>query len=278
MISTMSFKPDERGNSEKTVKKMENCAMEVRDWLVENKLMNNDGKTLISIIGTPQQLKKVQIGTIRNGESDIPISQQVKNPGVIFDSELSMHQHVGMLCKNGFYHLRNIVQVHKNLTRDTAETMVHAFVTSTLDCCNALLYGLPNRQISRLQHLQNASARVITHTNKYDHITPALEDLHWLPISSSIEFKCLVIVWKALHGLAPKYLSDLIYVRQSRSRRTQGRIILEDHLTKLVTGGDRSFRKMAPTLWNALAGHIAVAETLTSFKSALKTHLFRKCF
>ncbi len=48
----MSFKPDEKGNSEKTVKKMENCAMEVHDWLVENKLMNNDGKTLISLIGT----------------------------------------------------------------------------------------------------------------------------------------------------------------------------------------------------------------------------------
>ncbi len=82
--------------------------------------MNNDGKTLISLIGTPQQLKKVQIGTIRIGESDIPISQQVKNLGVIFDSELSMHQHVSMLCKNGFYHLRNIGQVLKNPTRDAA--------------------------------------------------------------------------------------------------------------------------------------------------------------
>ncbi len=75
--------------------------------LVENKLMNNDGKTLISLIGTPLQLKKVQIETIRIGESDIPINQQVKNLGVICDSELSMHQHVGMLCKNKFYHLRN---------------------------------------------------------------------------------------------------------------------------------------------------------------------------
>ncbi len=134
----MSFKPDEKGTSEKIVKKMENCAMEVRDWLVENKLMNNDGKTLISLIGTPQQLKKVQIGTIRIGESDIRISQQVKNLGAIIDSKLSMHQHVGILCKNGFYHLRNIGQVRKNLTRDVAETMVHAFVTSRLDCCNAL--------------------------------------------------------------------------------------------------------------------------------------------
>ncbi len=120
------------------LKKMDNCAMEVHEWSIENKHMNNDGKTLISLIGTPQQLKKVQIGTIRIGESDIPISQQVKNLGVIFDSELSMHQHVGMQCKSGFYHLRNIEQVHKNLTRDGAETTVHAFVTSRLDCCNAL--------------------------------------------------------------------------------------------------------------------------------------------
>ncbi len=188
-----------------------------------------------------------------------------------------MHQHVGMLCKNGFYHLRNIGQVRKNLTRDAAEKTVHVFVISRLDCCNALLYGLPNCQISRFQRVQNAALRVITHTNKYDHITPALRDLHWLPISSRIEFKCLVIVWKALHGLAPKYLSDLIDVRQSRSRGTQRRIILEVNLTKLVTCGDRYFRKMAPTLWNSLPDHIAVTESLTSFKSALKTHLVRNC-
>ncbi len=127
--------------------------------------MNNDGKTLISLIGTPQQLKKVQIGSIQIRKSDIPISQQVKNLGVIFNSELSIHQHIGMLCKNGFYHLRNIGQVRKNLTRETAETMVHAFVTSRLDCYNELLYGLPNCQISRLQSVQNAAARVITHTH-----------------------------------------------------------------------------------------------------------------
>ncbi len=183
-----------------------------------------------------------------------------------------MHQHVGMLCKNGFYHLRNIGQVHKNLTRDAAETMINAFVTSRLDCCNALLYGLPNCQISRLQRIQNAAARVITHTNQYDHITPALKDLHWLPISSRTEFKCLVIVWKALHGLAPKYLSDLIDVRQSRSPRTQRKIILEDHLTKLVTGGDRSFRKMAPTCG---MHYLTILLLQPSHHS---THLFRKCF
>ncbi len=58
---SMSFKPNGNANSEKTVKKMENCAMEVREGLIENKMMNNNGKTLISLIGTPQQVKKVQI-------------------------------------------------------------------------------------------------------------------------------------------------------------------------------------------------------------------------
>ncbi len=143
------------------LKKIENCAMEVHKWLIENKLMNNDGKTLISLIGTLQQLKKVQIGTIRIGESNIPISQQVNNLEVIFDSELRMHQHVSMLYKSCFY----IGQVRKNLTKDAAEITVHVFVTSRLDCCNALLYGLPNYKISRLQ--QNAAARVITHTHTH---------------------------------------------------------------------------------------------------------------
>ncbi len=77
--------------------------------------MNNDGKILIA---TPRQLKEVQFGTIRIGECDISIGQKVKNLGVIFDGELSMCQHVGLLCKSGFYLLRDTGQMCKYLTRD----------------------------------------------------------------------------------------------------------------------------------------------------------------
>ncbi len=64
-----------------------------------------------------------------------------------------------------------------------AETLIHAFMTSRLDYCNALLGGCSAHLINKLQLVQNAAARVLTRTRKYDHISPVLSTLQWLPIN-----------------------------------------------------------------------------------------------
>ncbi len=83
-------------------------------------------------------------------------------------------------------------------------------MTSRLDYCKALLGGLSARLINNLQMVQNAAARVVTRTRNYDHISPVLSTLHWLPIKHCIDFKMLLITYKALNGLAPQYLSELL--------------------------------------------------------------------
>ncbi len=88
-----------------------------------------------------------------------------------------------------------------------AETLIHVFMTSRLDYCNALLGGCSARLINKLQ---NAAARLLTRTRKYDHIRPVLSTLHWLPIKHHIDFKILLITYKALNGLASQYLSELL--------------------------------------------------------------------
>ena len=140
-----------------------------------------------------------------------------------------MRHHITNVCQAGFFYLHNIRCIKMYLSRDSLLTLVHAFITSRLDYCNALLYGLPKEQIAKLQRVQNAAARLIMDIGKYSHITPALYELHWLPVPARIHFKILLLAFKAIHGLAPAYISNLLVIKRKSSYnlRSNSGILLE---------------------------------------------------
>ncbi len=149
-------------------------------------------------------------------------SSSVRNLGVLFNSNLSFDSHVSSICKTAFFHLKNISKLRPMLSMSNAEILIHAFMTSRLDYCNALLGGCSARLINKLQMVQNAAAGVLTRTRKYEHISPVLSTLHWLPTKHRIDFKILLITYKALNGLAPHYLSELLsHYSPSRPLRSQ---------------------------------------------------------
>ena len=94
--------------------------------------------------------------------SQITPSSQARNLGVIFDSTMTLKPHISNIVRVSSFHIRNISRIRKYLNQSAAEQIIHAFVTSRLDNGNALFYGLPQNQISRLQHIQNTAARVVT--------------------------------------------------------------------------------------------------------------------
>ncbi len=117
--------------------------------------------------------------------------------------------------------------------------------------------------------VQNAAARVLTRTRKYDHITPVLLILHWLSIKHRIDFTILLITYKTLNGLAPQYLSKLLsHYSPPHLLRSQksGNLILP-RISKSTAGG-RSFSYLAPKLWNNLPNTVREADTLCQFKSS----------
>ena len=147
-----------------------------------------------------------------------------------------MLPHVNSDCKSAFCHLRNISGIRKLLSHKTTETLVHAFVTSTLDHCTLFV---PKYVIKKLQSIENAAARLITSSRKYDHITPILFDLHWLP-----EF-----THKALHRQSPIYIQDLIRrYSTSKTLRSSSALHLSPVDFNLKSYGSRAFAVSAPEL------------------------------
>lgn len=156
---------------------------------------------------------------------------------------------------------------------------MHAFISTRLDYCNALYVGVSQASLSRLQLIQNVAARLLAGTRKREHITPVLASLHWLPVHFRIHFKILLFAYKALNGLAPSYLSDLLHpYAPLKSLRSADQSLLVIPKSRLKQRGDRAFAVVAPKLWNELPPHVRLAPTLPVFKSRLKTYLFSLAF
>uniref|UniRef100_A0A3P8PY01 Reverse transcriptase domain-containing protein n=1 Tax=Astatotilapia calliptera TaxID=8154 RepID=A0A3P8PY01_ASTCA len=253
-----------------------NCILDIRSWMAENFLQLNQDKTEVLIVGPEAQREKL---LSKLEAFSLCPSLQVKNLGVIFDSELGFIPHVKHVTKIGFYHLKNIARVRPILSRANTEMLMHAFITSRIDYCNALLSGLPKKNISTLQLLQNSAARVLTKTRGRAHITPVLESLHWLPVCFRIDFKVLLLVFKCLNGLGPSYLSDLLLpYKPSRTLRSSGTGLFIVPKVRTHTHGEAAFQWYGPRLWNSLLEELRAAENVHVFKNRLKTHLFNLAF
>ena len=97
--------------------------------------------------------------------------------------------------------LHNIGRIRKFLSPDDTKSLVHAFITSRIDYCNSLLYGLPACQLNKMQRVLNAAARLVCKAPQYSHVTPLLRELHWLPIRQRVNFKIILFAFKAIHGM-----------------------------------------------------------------------------
>ena len=117
-----------------------------------------------------------------------------------------------------------------------------------MDNGNSLLYGINEQLLTKLHRAQNAAARMLTRTRKFDHISPILKQLHWLPIRQRIQFKLLLLTWKSLHAMAPMYLNELFspYIPK-RTLRSADKILLTVPRT-VSSYGDRGFYAAAPKL------------------------------
>ncbi|KAI5097846.1 hypothetical protein C0J45_11573, partial [Silurus meridionalis] len=232
--------------------------------MLNNFLLLNSDKTEVLLLGP--HAAKSKLSDYAASLDGVSVCTAVKDLGVIIDPSLSFESHVNNITRIAFFHLRNIAKIRNMMMLQDAVKLVDAFVTSRLDYCNALLSGCVSKCINKLQLVQNAAARVLTRSRKYDHITPVL---------ISIDYKILLLTYKALNALTPQYLSELLYqYNPSRSLRSQNSGLLVVLRIAKSTKGGRSFSHLAPKLWNSLPDSVQVSDTLSQFKCRLKIYVF----
>ena len=212
----------------------------------------------------------------------VECSNKIRLLGTWLNTGPTFKHQISMKCHTAMFNLQKIRQIRPVLTIDTCWTIVFGLVTSHLDYANALYIGLPDCDLAKLQHVQNAAGKLVLNKSKYNSAAQALTELHWLPIKFRIIHKILTLVYKSLKGSAPKYLQELLQKQQpGRDGLGSGNdptITLKVQRTKCKTFVDRSFSVASPRLWNNLPYNIRSADNLDSFKSKLKTHLFREAF
>jgi len=169
----------------------------------------------------------------------------------------------------------------RSLSAVAVKAVVHAFISSRLDYCNSLLIGVNDGLLRRLQSVQNAAARLVTGTWRCEHITPALQQLHWLPVRQRIQYKLASFAFRALSGLVPDYLAgdyQLVADSGRRSLRSAERRVCSVPRQN-STFGNRSFAAAGPRAWNELPFSLRdTGLSLTTFNAHLKTYLFSTAF
>src|SRR6476469_3503706 len=182
----------------------------VYSWLVSNRLSVNPSKTEYLLIGNPQQLEKI-ISSISFCSTNISTTDSARKLGVVLDSNLSFNKQISAVCKSCFFQIRQLRQIRSSLDCNSTIILVNTLVSSKLDYCNSLYFGLPSSSLSRLQSVQNSLARVVfASVKRTDNITPSLKKLHWLPIPQRITLKIGLLTFKVLAHQEPTYLCDLL--------------------------------------------------------------------
>ena len=274
-------------NFSHSIQKLKNCLNDIQNFMFTNKLKLNPDKTEFILIGSKsngkQLLPHFPINILGNQVSP---AQSVKNLGVVFDSNLTLSDHVSQVIKSTRVHARYLYKIHPILDLKTSVLLANTLVNSRFDYCNSLFLSLTDFELRRLQLVQNSLCRVVTCSSKFSHITPQLKKRYWLPVRYRVQFKIGLITYKILNQGQPVYLSELIhpYTSSRNTRRSTPKLkflhapTFDHRVHKSIKHFSNSFSHYASVLWNSFPFQIRNSISVASFRKHLKTHLFNSSF
>ena len=262
---------------------MQSCISDVKAWATANMLKLNDSKTELMLVTSKRSKHLHNLPTsITIGNAQIPFKQSVKNLGFTLDCHLTMNAHVSNIARTCYYELRRLASIRRFLTSTATATLVSAFVLSRIDYCNSLLFGSTNDVTSHLQRIQNYAARVIFRLPMSSSITIHLKSLHWLPVKVRSTYKIACLCYHCHSSTAPSYVTDMLHKKPLHTCNTRSSSytmpLLNRPAHSKATLGDRSFSFASSSVWKSIPNDVRYAPSLSSFKSRLKTYLFRSVY
>ena len=164
---------------------MQSCMSNVKAWGTANMLRLNDNKTELMLVTSKRTKHLHNLPTsIATGIAQIPFKNSVKNLGLTLDCHHTLNAYISNIARTCYFELRRLACIRRFLTSTATATLVSAFVLSTFDYCNSLLFDSTHDVTSHLQQIQNYAARVILRLPKSSSITMHLKALHWLPFKA----------------------------------------------------------------------------------------------
>jgi hypothetical protein len=277
----VEFNPKIVGDCDHALTKLTSCIAKINEWMVENMLQLNQDKTEFIIFANNRVLPTLSNIELRLGNLCIYPKSSVKDLGVILDSSLNMSSHINSVCSSVNFHIRNLWRIRRFISQEACHSAVRGLVLSRLDYANSLLFGAREKDLQRLQRLQNKAARLVFSCGRDQPSVGLLDTLHWLPVKERIKFKLFLYIFKCIHAEAPTYLVQ--HIRLQTSNDPHGfrhRLRSSSDLTRLCVSrsfrkaGDVSFSIGAPKIWNELPTDVREVKSVSEFKTKLKTFLY----
>ena len=266
------------GETEQLQNRLSDCVDEMAAWMESNSLQLNRSKTEAIWFSSLRKVNKLPTKQIRILDTFISPSESVKSLGVFMDRDLSINSHISKMLQAGFSAFRQIRSIKKCLSYESFRTLAVALILSRIDYCNTLLAGLPEKQLRRVQSLINTTARLITGTRKFDHITPVLKKLHCVKVRDRVVYKILLLIFKCRLGYGPKYIPERLIpipeIPERRKLRSSDSTNLYVSKSKMSNIGKRGFEVEGPSLWNGLPEGLRRVRKVKDFGKRLKTSFF----
>ena len=263
-------------NKPQAVAKINKDLVLFRNWCLNNFLLLNAGKSKLMVFGSRQLLSKVHDFSVNLlGEALVPV-ESAKDLDLALDENLTFDEHIVKTVSSCMSILYQINRVKHAFDRQTLITVINSLVFSKLFYCSNVWSNTSQKNINKLQTVQNFACHIVSGTRKFDHVTPILKQLRWLPVAKQLGYRSAIMDFKCIAGYAPKYLSSKFCKRLEISqRKTRNCDNLNIPFCELSTG-QRSFHYRTVKLWNALETNLKNVDSLNSFKRQLKTHLLKQ--